>query len=387
MSPVKAALLPAGFEDMLPPIAKRESWVIGQLLNTFDSYGYQRVKPPLLEFEQSLVSGTGVAVSEQTFRLMDPVSQRMLGVRADMTAQIARIARTRLDSLVRPLRISYSGQVVRVQGNQIRPNRQFSQAGAELIGASGVSRFPALAETIDLALSSLKKLGIDQLSIDLTLPKLTSHLLQELGFGHEVHLSLAKALDQKDTAEIERLSGQHKGLLMSLAQAAGPAELVLGKLQAMKLPQSVSSDFVEIVELVSMIRSLHGDVTVTLDPVEQRGFQYHEGVGFTFYSGSAGAELGTGGEYRVRYGEDDSDGEPASGFTFYSDSLLRVAQSYQPAQSILMAANTKTEEESKLREDGWIAIKLLDPAIDIFAHAKQLNCGFVFAKGEIKDCK
>ena len=387
MSPVKAALLPAGFEDMLPPIAKRESWVIGQLLNAFDSYGYQRVKPPLLEFEQSLVSGTGVAVSEQTFRLMDPVSQRMLGVRADMTAQIARIARTRLDGLVRPLRISYSGQVVRVQGNQIRPNRQFSQAGAELIGATGASRFPALAESIDLALTSLKKLGIEQLSLDLTLPKLTNNLLQELDLNEDVCLSLAKALDQKDTAEIERLSGQHKDLLMGLAQAAGPAELVLSKLLAMKLPQSVTTDFTSITQLVAKIRSLHSDVTVTLDPVEQRGFQYHEGVGFTFYSGAAGAELGTGGEYLVRYGEDDSDGEPASGFTFYSDSLLKVAQSYQPAQSILMATDTKTEEEAKLREEGWIAIKLLDPQTEILAHAKQMNCGFIFANGAIKDCR
>ena len=336
MSPVKAALLPAGFEDMLPPIAKQESWLIGQLLNSFDSYGYQRVKPPLLEFEQSLVSGTGVAVAEQTFRLMDPVSQRMLGVRADMTAQIARIARTRLDALARPLRISYSGQVVRVQGNQIRPNRQFSQAGAELIGAEGNSRFPALTETIDLALTALKRLGIDKMSIDLTLPKLTSYLLSELDYSEEVRVQLIKALDQKDTAEINRLAGGNQELLIGLVQAAGPAELVLQKLNAMSLPKSITQDFGNIAELISVIQAAHHEVTVTLDPVEQRGFQYHEGIGFTFYSGSAGAELGTGGEYRVHYGEEDDRGEAASGFTFYSDSSVeKWRKSDPPARSIL----------------------------------------------------
>src|SRR5690606_35936945 len=96
----------------------------------------ERVKPPLIEFEDGLLSGPGAAVAADTFRLMDPVSQRMMAIRADMTLQVARIAATRLRNQPRPLRLSYAGQVLRVAGTQLRPERQFGQAGVELIGAA-----------------------------------------------------------------------------------------------------------------------------------------------------------------------------------------------------------------------------------------------------------
>ena len=103
-------------------------------MEVFAAHGYQRVKPPLLEFEDSLLAGSGAAVAEQTFRLMDPDSQRMMGLRADTTPQVARIATTRLASAPRPLRLSYAGQCLRVRGTQLAPDRQVAQAGIELIG-------------------------------------------------------------------------------------------------------------------------------------------------------------------------------------------------------------------------------------------------------------
>jgi ATP phosphoribosyltransferase regulatory subunit len=120
--------------DLLPPEAETEAAAIETLMEVFASHGYQRVKPPLLEFEDSLLAGSGAAVAEQTFRLMDPDSQRMMGVRADTTPQVARIATTRLASAPRPLRLSYAGQCLRVRGNQLVPARQVAQAGIELIG-------------------------------------------------------------------------------------------------------------------------------------------------------------------------------------------------------------------------------------------------------------
>ena len=105
----------------------------------FAAHGYERVKPPILEFEDSLFAGSGVAVSEQTFRLMDPVSQRMMGLRADTTPQVARIAANRLAGDARPLRLCYAGQVLRVRGTQLAPERQVPQAGIELIGTGSVS--------------------------------------------------------------------------------------------------------------------------------------------------------------------------------------------------------------------------------------------------------
>ena len=142
------ALLPAGLSDVLAPDAAFEASVLERLLDWFSRHGYDRVKPPLVEFEDGLLTGTGAGLSEQTFRLMDPVSQKMMGVRADITPQVARIAATRLTRAPRPLRLSYAGQVLRVRGSQLRPERQFTQAGAELIGASETA---ADAEVIQMA--------------------------------------------------------------------------------------------------------------------------------------------------------------------------------------------------------------------------------------------
>src|ERR1700712_5893342 len=101
--PPNPALLPAGLRDLLPPEAETEAAAVETLMDAFAAHGYQRVKPPLLEFEDTLLAGSGSAMAEQTFRLMDPESQRMMGLRADTTPQVARIATTRLANPPRPL--------------------------------------------------------------------------------------------------------------------------------------------------------------------------------------------------------------------------------------------------------------------------------------------
>ena len=113
------ALLPAGLRDVLPSDAAFEAEIVERLVAFLAARGYDRVKPPLIEFEDGLLSGAGVSVAPQTFRLMDPVSQRMMGLRADITPQIARIAGSRLAQASRPLRLSYAGEVLRVRGSQL----------------------------------------------------------------------------------------------------------------------------------------------------------------------------------------------------------------------------------------------------------------------------
>ena len=117
-------LLPAGLYVLLPPEAEIEAAVTARLMGVLAAHGYERVKPPLVEFEDTLLSGAGAAMASDTFRTMDPVSHRMIGVRADMTPQVARIAAARLGNAPRPLRLSYAGQVLRITGSEIRPERQ-----------------------------------------------------------------------------------------------------------------------------------------------------------------------------------------------------------------------------------------------------------------------
>src|SRR5476651_1254647 len=159
--PPNPALLPAGLRDLLPPEAETEASAVEALMAVFAAHGYQRVKPPMLEFEDSLLAGSGAAVAEQTFRLMDPDSQRMMGVRADMTLQVARLAATRLANAPRPLRLSYAGEVLRVGAAQLNPERQLRQIGCELIGSLDAA---ADAEIVLLAYSALTELGVTGLS-------------------------------------------------------------------------------------------------------------------------------------------------------------------------------------------------------------------------------
>ena len=108
------ALLPAGLRDVLPPDADHAADIEEALRQCFRSNGYERIKPPLIEFETSLLTGAGAAMERETFRLMDPESHRMMGLRADITVQVARVATSRLANAPRPLRVSYAGDVTRV---------------------------------------------------------------------------------------------------------------------------------------------------------------------------------------------------------------------------------------------------------------------------------
>src|ERR1700680_1760494 len=157
------ALLPAGLYDLLPPDAEIEAEVTGRLMGVLAETRYERVTPPPAEFEETLLSGPGTAMTSDPFRTMDPISHRMIGVRADMTPQIARIAATRLAHRARPLRLGAGGQVLRVKGSEMRPERQVGQAGAELIGAEGPA---ADVEAIAVAGEALATVGVPHLSVD-----------------------------------------------------------------------------------------------------------------------------------------------------------------------------------------------------------------------------
>src|SRR5213596_38903 len=199
------ALLPAGLYDLLPAEAQVEAEVTARLTGVLAAHGYERVKPPLVEFEETLLSGPGTAMTSDTFRTMDPISHRMIGVRADMTPQIARIAATRLGNTARPLRLSYAGQVLRVKGSEIRPERQIGQVGGELIGAAGPA---ADIEAIAVAGEALAALGVPHLSVDITLPTLVPAIAEAYDIGGDRVAALRAALDHKDAAAVAAIAGE-----------------------------------------------------------------------------------------------------------------------------------------------------------------------------------
>jgi ATP phosphoribosyltransferase regulatory subunit len=372
------ALLPAGLQDLLPPAAAQEAGAVERLIEAFATYGYDRVKPPLIEFEDALLAGAGAALGPQTFRLMDPVSQRMLGVRADMTTQVARIATSRLSRAPRPLRLCYGGQVLRVTGSQLRPERQFAQVGAELIGSESEH---ADAEALIMAVSGLTGIGAAGLTVDLNLPPLVAALADRLRLDADLTQRLRQALDRKDAAAVDELAGAHAPRFQGLLRAAGPAEDALGDLAALDLPESVQREAERLRRVVALVQAALPELTLTVDPVEHRGFEYHRGVTFTIYARGVRGELGRGG----RYATDGAGGpgEPATGFTLFMDSVLRALP--EPAQpDRVYVPYAESDAARRVRADGWPALAGLVPEDDPAAEARRLGCTHLLEDGAVQ---
>ena len=344
------ALLPAGLADLLPPEAEREAALVEAMMAVFAGHGYERVKPPLLEFEDSLLAGSGAAVAEQTFRLMDPVSQRMMGLRADTTPQVARIAATRLSAQARPLRLCYAGQALRVRGTQLAPARQVPQVGVELIGGAAPA---ADAEVAIVAVEALADVGVTAVSLDVTLPTMVPALMDAAAPPDAPRARLARALDRKDSAAVSALVQDLGGVLAvlpGLMAAAGPADGALAALEAADLPPVARGIAENAAAVLAAIHARAPALRVTLDPVEFRGFRYHTGVAFTLYGPGMSGELARGGRY---VSQND---EPATGMTLYPDAVLRAAPPATPKPRVFLPLGA---EGAALRAQGFATVAAL----------------------------
>ncbi|CAA6605529.1 ATP phosphoribosyltransferase regulatory subunit [Rhodospirillaceae bacterium LM-1] len=369
------ALLPAGLPDILPPEAQHEASVVALLMEGFAGQGFDPVKPPLIEFEDSLFAGPGAALARSSFRLMDPASGRMLAVRPDMTPQISRIAATRMSDAPRPLRLSYAGEVLRVKASQLRPERQFVQAGIELIGSASCE---ADAEVVRLAHEGLESLGIEGVSVDLTLPTLVPALCQGLDLSADDLVRLRDALDHKDPARLAGLPGQ--ALFEGLLRASGPVGKALAALEKLKLSDAALSEIGRLKAVAAAIQRDAPGMTLTVDAVESRGFEYHCGVAFTLFAKGQSFELGRGGRYAV-------DGEPATGVTLFMDTVLKCTPLKAARPRLYLPVGTSWESGQSWRAKGYATVAGLESVTDAKAEAKRLGCGFWLNNNEIKDIK
>ncbi len=369
--PPNPALLPAGLRDLLPPEAETEAQAVAAVMAAFAAHGYQRVKPPLLEFEDSLIAASGGAVADQTFRLMDPDTHRMIGLRADITPQVARIASTRLAHAARPLRLSYAGQVLRVRANGLAaPDRQMAQAGIELIGPDSAQ---ADAEAVVVAGEALASVGLSRVSFDLTMPPLVQALLDEAALPPAQRDALARALDRKDAAAVTAHGGSQAGVLTALLHAAGPATGVLDALHAAHLTPAAQAHATRIAEAVAAIRTLAPALKLTIDPVEFRGFRYHTGICTTVYAPGRHEELGRGGRYLCG-GYGDGAPEPATGITLFPDAMLRAAPPRPARTRVYLPAGSDPARAAALRAQDYATVAGLLPAADTQREARRQNC-------------
>lgn len=355
------ALLPSGLIDLLPPDAAIEADAVQCMIKQFELLGYDRVKPPLAEFEESLFApGPGQAVARDAFRLMDPVSRKMMALRSDTTAQIARIASTRMAHVERPLRLAYAGEVLRIKGGQIRPNREFMKVGCELIGSYSVE---ADIEVAVLSLCALSSVGISGITIDLTLPPLVRLIYEHCEIDQDEQAVLDSSIERRDRDGIRAYGGKVAELLEGLVSCMGPAETALPKLNSMELPEEAAKQVKTLSCIAEGVKSAITEmgmenIQITIDPVERRGFDYQTGFAFALFAKGERGELGRGGRYNINDCEENSiKTETAVGFTFYMDTLRRIIPASEPKEKLSVPSSKSWSEIARLQSEGVIVVR------------------------------
>jgi ATP phosphoribosyltransferase regulatory subunit len=355
-----ADLLPEGLEDRLPQSAAAATRIERAVLTVLDSHGYDRVRPPLIEFMQSISRRMDGVRTRRLFRFVDPKSLRTLALRSDMTPQVGRIAATSLAGAPRPLRLCYAGQVVRIAGDPLEPRRENLQLGAELIGTDTVA---AAAEIVELAIGSLEAAGARGISVDFTLPDLVDTLAAaELPLEPQQIDAVRRELDAKDAGGLRDAGGE---AYLPLLYASGPFDQAIERLAQIDARGVLAS---RIEGLRQIAERVSGRARVTLDPSERHGFEYQSWFGFSLFAEGVRGTLGRGGTYRI-LGTD----EVATGFSLYPEELVEALKAVEPRpRAVFLPLGHDRAAAARLRGEGWRTVAALaehdDPAVSGCSH-------------------
>lgn len=353
-------LLPEGLEDRLPQGASAATRIMRAILDVMDAHGYDRVRPPLIEFEKSLAARMAGIQPRRMFRFIDPASLRMLALRCDITPQVGRIAETGLAGAPRPLRVSYSGQVATIVADALDPRRERLQIGAELIGSDSVA---AACEIVVMAIEAVKAAGATGVSVDFTLPDLVDTLAEKvMPLPVEAREAVRRELDSKDAGGLKAAGGE---AYLPLLYATGPFDEAIGKLSSIDAGGVLADRIAGLKEIAARV---NGAARLTLDPSERHGFEYQSWFGFTIYADGVRGALGRGGTYRIS--GSGKGGEPAIGFSLYPDPLIDVAAAVEAREAVFLPLGHNPAVAEKLRSEGWRTIAALSPVDD----ARALGC-------------
>ena len=300
MADQKRWLLPDGVDEVLPPRARTLEDLRRKLLDIFDRWGYELVMPPIVEYLDSLLSGIGEDLDLQTFKLIDQLSGRMMGVRADITPQIARIDAHRMVSEA-PQRFCYVGPVVHTLPDKFAGSRNPLQIGAELYGHTGIE---SDAEVITLLIEVLRAANVPEVTIELGHMGLFHAIFEQGQFDDAFESKVLELLLKKDatglrellaTTELSEDINEH---LLALTDLNGGHEVLEQARAALaRAPASVGQALDDIENLVRLIRDRVADVDVHLDFAELRGYRYHTGIMFAAYTPDVGRAIAWGGRY------------------------------------------------------------------------------------------
>ena len=332
-------LLPEGIEEVLPQQARQLEAMRRSLLDLFQSWGYDLVMPPFIEYIESLLTGTGNDLDLQTFKLTDQLTGRMMGVRADMTPQVARIDAHHLKSAA-PTRLCYLGTVLHTRPGGFAGSRSLLQVGAELFGHAGIE---SDVEVLSLMVETLKQAGVDNLYLDLGHVGVYRGLVDQAGLDADQEAVLFDALQRKAKPEITdllndwSLSKTVVQMLTALTDLNGDDSVLADARSVLKKANKPVQHALEnLQQIAALLQQCLPDLKLHYDLAELRGYHYHTGAVFAAYVPGRGQAIAQGGRYDG-IGRAFGLSRPATGFSTDLRILAALIQQPNDVRNAIMA--------------------------------------------------
>jgi ATP phosphoribosyltransferase regulatory subunit len=379
-----AWLLPDGIDEMLPDEARRLEILRAKLLKTFELWGYELVVPPFIDFLDSLLTGSGHELDLQTFKLTDQISGKMLGVRADMTPQVARIDAHNLKNN-HPTRLCYVGTILHTRGDALEKSRSPMQIGAELYGHAGKE---SDLEVIRLMLEMLAMSGVLNVHLDLGHVGIYRALAEEAALTHAQESELFDVLQRKARPELKDLLESYnltvdlKTALLKLPELNGD-KTILAKARELFKSANAQKALDDLDAISTALARYFPSLSISFDLAELRGYHYHTGVIFAAFVPSIGKEIARGGRYDnigAIFGRE----RPATGFSADLKVLTALNKQNgieQPERELIFAPYIEDvvlcETIRDLRAQGRAVVQQLPNQI---GGAIELNCTAVLVK-------
>lgn len=378
-------LLPDGIEEILPDDAKHLEALRRRLLDLFASWGYDMVIPPFIDFLDSLLTGSGHDLELQTFKLTDQLSGEMLGVRADMTPQVARIDAHHLKH-DRPTRLCYYGTVLHTRGDPLEKTRSPMQIGAELYGHAGID---SDVEVIRLMLEMLAVTGLLNVHLDLGHVGIYRALSRQAGLHEARESELFDILQRKARPELVEWVESHaldrdmKAMLLALPLLNGDLE-VIARARKILAPADaeVHRSLSELETIARRLAQLFPALPVSFDLAELRGYHYHTGVVFAAFIPAIGREIARGGRYD-NIGGVFGRARPATGFSAdlkVLAALSRAGTERAPEQKIFAPCGDDAALSEKIRDLRAIGRTVIQQLPGQAGDAAAMGCDAVLAR-------
>ncbi|WP_297927125.1 ATP phosphoribosyltransferase regulatory subunit [uncultured Agitococcus sp.] len=365
-------LLPDGIQDVLPKDAIRLEALRRRLLDLYQSWGYELVFPPLVEYLESLLTGSSHDLELMTCKITDQLTGRLMGVRADITPQVAR-----LDAHCLPhehtARYCYSGTILTTLPQGLSTSRAPIQIGAELYGCAGVA---ADIEIIRLMLTTLLQAGVPQIHLDLGHVAVFRELAKAAQLSVEQESQLFDIYQRKSLPELQALGSQlpQAEWFVALGQLSGGVQVIeQAQLAFANAPDKVKQALADIQTIVQALQGFADNVSISVDLSELRGYHYHTGLVFAAYTAHSAAEIAKGGRYDC-IGEAFGRARPATGFSADLKTLVSFVEQVAATHKIFAPAiddNSLQIMMTQLRYQGHIVIQALT---DDRSTAQQLGC-------------